>query len=144
MKGLILKIDCPDQHGIVAKIASYVADYAGNLVEFSQFTDEPSSKFLARVEIDTTNLSVDIADFIAGFNTLGKSLDASWHFREQPYKMRTAVLVTKTDHCLNEILWRTKLGEMPIEITSIIGNRCLLYTSPSPRDKRQSRMPSSA
>ena len=37
--------------------------------------------------------------------------------------MRTAVLVTKTDHCLNEILWRTKLGEMPIEITSIIGNR---------------------
>jgi len=37
--------------------------------------------------------------------------------------MRTAVLVTSTDHCLNEILWRTKLGEMPIEITSIIGNR---------------------
>jgi len=37
--------------------------------------------------------------------------------------MRTAVMVTKTDHCLNEILWRTKLGEMPIEITSIIGNR---------------------
>jgi len=40
-----------------------------------------------------------------------------------PYEMRTAVLVTKTDHCLNEILWRTKLGEMPIKITSIIGNR---------------------
>ena len=123
MKGLILKIDCPDQHGIVAKIASYVADYAGNLVEFSQFTDSTDEKFLARVEIDTTNLSVEISDFIAGFKTLGKSLNATWHFREQPYKMRTAVLVTKTDHCLNEILWRTKLGEMPIEITSIIGNR---------------------
>ena len=40
-----------------------------------------------------------------------------------PYQMRTAVLVTKTDHCLNEILWRTKLGEMPIKITSVIGNR---------------------
>ena len=123
MKGLILKIDCPDQHGIVAKIASYVADYAGNLVEFSQFTDSTDEKFLARVEIDTTNLSVEISDFISGFNTLGKSLNASWHFREQPYKMRTAILVTKTDHCLNEIIWRTKLGEMPIEITSIIGNR---------------------
>lgn len=123
MKGLILKINCPDQHGIVAKIASYVADYAGNLVEFSQFTDSSDNKFLARVEIDTTKLSVEIADFITGFKTLGKSLDATWHFREQPYKMRTAVLVTKTDHCLNEILWRTKLGEMPIEITSIIGNR---------------------
>lgn len=123
MTGLILKIDCPDQHGIVAKIASYVADYAGNLVEFSQFTDSPNDKFFARVEIDTTNLTVDVEDFISGFKTLGKSLHATWHFRHLPYKMRTAVLVTKTDHCLNEILWRTQLGEMPIEITSIIGNR---------------------
>ncbi len=123
MKGLILKINCPDQHGIVAKVASYVADYAGNLVEFSQFTDDQNGKFFARVEIDTTDLSVDVDDFVKGFETLGKSLQAAWHFRHQPYKMRTAVLVTKTDHCLNEILWRTKLGEMPIEITSIIGNR---------------------
>ena len=123
MKGLILKIDCPDQHGIVAKIASYVADYAGNLVEFSQFTDAQNEKFFARVEIDTTDLAVDVSDFVQGFETLGKSLKAKWHFRHQPYKMRTAVLVTKTDHCLNEILWRTKLGEMPIEITSIIGNQ---------------------
>jgi len=123
MKGLILKIDCPDQHGIVAKIASYVADYAGNLMEFSQFTDDAHAKFFARVEIDTSNLTVDTDDFISGFNTLGKSLSANWHFRHYPYKMRAAVLVTKTDHCLNEVLWRTQLGEMPIEITSIIGNR---------------------
>ena len=123
MQGLILKIDCPDQHGIVAKIASYVADHKANLSEFSQFTDDQHSKFFARVEIDTSDLNVSLEDFISGFNTLGESLSASWHFREIPYQMRTAVLVTKTDHCLNEILWRTKLGEMPIKITSIIGNR---------------------
>lgn len=123
MEGLILKIHCPDQHGIVAKIASYVADYAGNLEEFSQFTDDDHAKFFARVEIDTTNLTVSPEDFINGFNTLGKSLSATWHFRELPYKMRTAVLVTKTDHCLNEILWRTKIRELPIRITSVIGNR---------------------
>ncbi|MBT8043877.1 MAG: formyltetrahydrofolate deformylase [Verrucomicrobiae bacterium] len=123
MQGLILKIDCPDQHGIVAKIASYVADYSGNLVEFSQFSDDDHGKFFARVEIDTSSLKVSVEDFISGFSTLGKSLSATWHFRRLPYKMRTAVLVTKTDHCLNEILWRTKLGEMPIEITSVIGNR---------------------
>jgi formyltetrahydrofolate deformylase len=123
MQGLILKVDCPDQHGIVAKVASYIADYSGNLVELSQFTDDQHAKFFARVEIDTSNLKVEVDDFIAGFNTLGKSLSATWHFRKLPYKMRAAVLVTKTDHCLNEVLWRTKLGEMPIEITSIIGNR---------------------
>ena len=123
MHGLILKIDCPDQHGIVAKLASYVADYAGNLVEFSQFTDEQHGKFFARMEIDTEDLSVDEVDFITGFSTLGKSLSANWNFRKFPYKMRTAIMVTNTTHCLNEILWRTQLGEMPIEITSIIGNR---------------------
>ena len=123
MQGLILKIDCPDQHGIVAKIASYVADYAGNLVEFSQFTDEQHAKFFARVEIDTENLSVSVDDFITGFNTLGKSLSATWSFRQFPYKMRTAIMVTKTTHCLQEILWRTQLGEMPLEISAIIGNR---------------------
>ena len=63
MQGLILKIDCPDQHGIVAKIASYVADHEANLCEFSQFTDDEHSKFFARVEIDTRDLNVSLEDF---------------------------------------------------------------------------------
>jgi formyltetrahydrofolate deformylase len=121
--GLILKLSCPDQPGIVAKIASYCAMHRGNLVEFNQFSDQLGAKFFARLEIETSELAVDVQDFIDGFGTLGRSLQAAWHFRRLPYRMRTAVLVTKTDHCLNEILWRTKLGELPVEITSIIGNR---------------------
>jgi formyltetrahydrofolate deformylase len=121
--GLILKLSCPDQAGIVAKIANYVVSHRGNLVEFNQFTDSLSGKFFARLEIDTSDLDVETQDFVDGFGTLGRSLHADWHFRRLPYRMRTAVLVTKTDHCLNEILWRTELGELPIEITSIIGNR---------------------
>lgn len=121
--GLILKLSCPDQPGIVAKIANYVAGHRGNLVEFNQFSDQLGGRFFARLEIMTPDLDVDVQDFMDGFGTLGRSLQAEWHFRPLPYRMRTAVLVTKTDHCLNEILWRTELGELPIEITSIIGNR---------------------
>jgi formyltetrahydrofolate deformylase len=121
--GLILKLRCDDQPGIVAKIASYVAAYRGNLIEFSQFTDKLGGKFFARLEIETHELDVDVTDFISGFGTLGRSLHADWHFRRLPYRMKTSVLVTKTDHCLNEILWRAQLAELPIEITSIIGNR---------------------
>jgi formyltetrahydrofolate deformylase len=121
--GLILKLSSPDQSGIVAKIASYVASHRGNLIEFSQFSDRIGGKFFARLEIDTTDLDVDVEDFTNGFGTLGRSLQATWHFRPLPYKMRTAVLVTKTDHCLNEIIWRTDLNELPVEITSVIGNR---------------------
>lgn len=121
--GLILKLSSSDQPGIVARIASYVASHRGNLIEFSQFSDRLGGKFFARLEIDTTDLDVDVTDFTNGFGTLGRSLQASWHFRTLPYKMRTAVLVTNTDHCLNEIIWRTELNELPVEITSIIGNR---------------------
>jgi formyltetrahydrofolate deformylase len=121
--GLILKLSCRDQPGIVAKVASYVAAHCGNLIEFAQFSDQLAGKFFARLEIETSDLNVDPQDFIDGFGTLGRSLHAEWHFRRLPYRMRTAVLVTKTDHCLNEILWRTELDELPIEITSIIGNR---------------------
>ena len=73
--------------------------------------------------METTDLDVEVGDFIEGFGTLGRSLQARWHFRILPYRMRAALLVTKTDHCLNEILWRTELGELPLEITSVIGNR---------------------
>ena len=121
--GLILKIDCPDQPGIVAKLASYASLHGGNLTEFSQFTDSRGKRFFARLEIDTAGLNVEEDDFIEGFGTLGRGLDARWHFRKLPYRMRTAVLVTATDHCLNEVVWRTQLGELPVEITSIIGNR---------------------
>ena len=121
--GLILKLSCPDQPGIVAKVANYVAGHRGNLIEFAQFADQLGGKFFARLEIETQELDVDVQDFITGFGTLGRSLQADWHFRRLPYRMKTAVLVTKTDHCLNEILWRAGLDELPIEITSIIGNR---------------------
>lgn len=121
--GLILKLNCPDQPGIVAKIASYVADWSGNLVEFAQFSDSLGGKFFARLEIDTRGLLGKLDDFIENFGSLGRSLQAEWHFRTLPYRMRTAVLVTKTDHCLHEILWRAQMGELPVEITSIIGNR---------------------
>ncbi len=122
-EGLILKLSCPDKPGLVARIAGYASEYLANLVEFHQFTDRERETFYARLEVDTTKLEISVEDFIAGFEVLGKAIGANWHFRRLPYRMRTAVLVTQTDHCLNEILWRAGLGEMPVEITSIIGNR---------------------
>lgn len=122
-EGLILKLSCPDKPGLVARIAGYASEYLANLVEFHQFTDRERETFYARLEVDTTKLEISVEDFIAGFEVLGRAIGANWHFRRLPYRMRTAVLVTQTDHCLNEILWRAGLGEMPVEITSIIGNR---------------------
>ncbi len=53
--GLILKIDCPDQPGIVAKVAGYVSLHGGNMIEFAQFSDKLNGKFFARLEIYALN-----------------------------------------------------------------------------------------
>jgi len=108
---------------LVARIAGYASEYHANLVEFNQFTDNERRSFYARLELDTSKLEISVDDFMAGFEVLGRAIEATWNFRRFPYKMRTAVLVAQTDHCLNELLWRAGLGEMPVEITSIIGNR---------------------
>jgi formyltetrahydrofolate deformylase len=122
-EGLILKLSCPDKPGLVARIANHASGFRANLVEFNQFIEKDRGLFFARLEIDTASLEIPVEDFIASFEVLGRAIKAEWHFRRLPYRMRTAVLVTKTDHCLNEILWRTQLRELPIEITSVIGNR---------------------
>lgn len=120
---LILKFTSPDSPGIVAKISNYIASHNGNLLEFNQFTNSIDSKFFARLEVDTDQLDVPVDSFIKGFDVLGESLHATWHFRQSPFKIRTAILVTNTTHCLNEILWRAAHSDLPLEITSIIGNR---------------------
>ena len=72
--GLILKLSCADQPGIVAKVANYVAGHRGNLIEFAQFSDKLGGNFFARLEIETKDLDVDVQDFMDGFGTFGRSL----------------------------------------------------------------------
>ncbi len=122
IKDLILKISCPDSPGLVSKIANYIASYNANVVEFNQFADAVNGRFFARLEIDTTAATVSTEDLEQGFAVLGRSIGAEWHFRRLPHKTKTALLVTKTTHCLNDLLWRAQSGELPIEITSVIGN----------------------
>lgn len=120
---LILKVSCPDSPGLVSKIANYIASYNANVIEFNQFADADNEKFFARLEIDTSQSTEPVENLEKGFHELGESIQAEWHFRRLPHKTRTALMVTKTTHCLNEILWRAQVGELPIEITSVIGNR---------------------
>ena len=121
--GLVLTISCPDQHGLVAKISSFIAERGGNLDELHQFADGRAKRFFARFAIDTSALESSPADFALDFSNLAEEIGAQWEWREFPSLVRTAILVTRTDHCLHDILWRVKTGELPIEVTSIIGNR---------------------
>lgn len=120
---LVFKLRCPDRPGIVARVATYVASHGGNLLEFNQFTNASGGTFFARLEVDVDAIDVTPESFVRGFGVLAESLRAQWKCREFPSLLPTAILVTKTSHCLHELLWRIDDGDIPVRVTSVIGNR---------------------
>ncbi|MES2572682.1 MAG: formyltetrahydrofolate deformylase, partial [Verrucomicrobiota bacterium] len=118
----LLKISCPDQVGLLARIAGFIAQYGGNLLEVHQFTDPQAKWFFARIAIETETLSVDLAQFRDAFENTGRALDAQWSIRASESRMKVILMVSKLGHCLADLLWRWRSGELAFEIPCVISN----------------------
>lgn len=120
---MILKLSCPDRPGLVATLANFIAVSGGNILEMSQFTDPLEKWFFLRVHIDIEDSVEKRQSVVDTFESLGRSINAEWEFRMPREKVRAAILVTKAAHCLQDLLARTYASDLPIEITSVLGNR---------------------
>jgi formyltetrahydrofolate deformylase len=118
----LLKLACPDRVGLLARLTSFVAFHGGNLLEVHQFTDPINGWFFTRMAIDSKTLALDTAALVKAFSPLAKELDADWSIREEETKLRTAILVSRLGHCLADLLWRWKAGELPMQIPIVISN----------------------
>lgn len=119
---VILKIACPDRVGLLSRITTFVAQHGGNLLDVSQFTDPVHEWFFARLAIDPTTLHESIESLRAKFAPIGEELGAEWKIRDDATPTRVIVLVSKAGHCLADLLWRWRSGELPIEIPLVISN----------------------
>ena len=122
MSVTLLKLACPDQVGLLARLTQFVAHQGGNLLEVNQFTDPLSGWFFARMAIDSKTLRLDLPAFRAAFLPIATELLADWSIRDDQTKKRVVVMVSKLDHCLVDLLWRWRTGELPIEIPLVISN----------------------
>ena len=118
----LLKISCPDRVGLLARLTSFIAYHGGNLLEVNQFTDPLNQWFFARLAIDSKSLALDSAALHKAFTPLATDLEGQWTIRETKQKMRVVLMVSKLDHCLADLLWRWRSGELPIEIPLVISN----------------------
>ncbi len=118
----LLKLSCPDRVGLLARLSSFVAEHGGNLVEVHQFTDVPTGWFFARLAIDTHTLREDIIDLRRAFQPLVEELDAEWSLRPAESRMRVVLMVSKLGHCLADLLWRWRSGELAFDIPCVIAN----------------------
>lgn len=122
MATILLKVSCPDRVGLLARVTNFVAGRGGNLREVHQFTDPHEGWFFTRMEIETEREEVDREGFRRDFSVLGSELNAEWTVRPVDRKPRVVLMVSKLGHCLVDLLWRWRSGELAFEIPCVISN----------------------
>ena len=117
-----LTISCPDRAGIIAAVSGLIAQHGGFIVEASYYTEQEMQRFFMRQEIRADSLPFGLTEFNAHFTSLAKEFDMEWHISDSAQKKRLAILVSKQDHCLNDLLHRWRTGELNVDIACVISN----------------------
>jgi formyltetrahydrofolate deformylase len=121
-----LLVSCPDQKGLVAKIANFIYSNGGNIIHADQHTDFAAGLFLTRIEwqLEEFNLPREVIE--PAFAAIAKPLQANWQLHFSDTIPRIAIWVTKQDHCLLDLLWRQQAKELPATVPLIISNHTQL------------------
>ncbi len=117
-----ITLSCPDRVGIVAAVSGFFAQYGGWIVEASYHADTLTGRFFMRQEVLADSLPFDVADLRAKFSVMAKEFEMDWQVSDSAQKMRVVILVSKQDHCLNDLLHRWRSGELEVDIPCVISN----------------------
>ncbi len=120
---ITLLISCPDQPGIVAAVSQFIFEHRGNVIQSDQHTTDPhNGTFYMRISFAEDSFLLSEADLIAKFTPIGERFGMDWQVCYSRQRKRACILVSKTDHCLTDLLWRWKSDELSIDIPCIVGN----------------------
>jgi formyltetrahydrofolate deformylase len=118
----ILLVQCPDQKGIDATLADFIYRHDGNILHFEQHQAGEERFYLARIEWDLNGFQLDLKDFPRKFAPIAEKFSMNWHVALGSYRPRVAIFVSKYDHCLVDLLYRQRIGELACDIPLIISN----------------------
>ena len=118
----ILLVQCPDRKGLDATIAEFIYRYDGNILHFEQHQAGEERYYLARVEWDLAGFRLSLADFDAAFGPVAHKFGMNWCIALSDYRPRVAIFVSKYDHCLVDLLYRQRNGELACEFLLMISN----------------------
>jgi formyltetrahydrofolate deformylase len=117
----ILTLSCPDERGIVAAVAGFLASQDCNILESGQYDDLESGRFFMRV-VFASEGGVDGETLRGGFGAIARRYRMEWRIDDAAAKVRTVLMVSRFGHCLNDLLYRHEIGALPIEIAAIVSN----------------------
>jgi formyltetrahydrofolate deformylase len=116
-------ISCPDQPGIVAAVSQFLFEHSANIVQSDQYTMDPEGgMFFIRIEFDLPELSSRIDRLKSDFEQVAARFRMDWRLSLASRKKRLAIFVSKEDHCLLELLWHWRAGDLDADIAMVISN----------------------
>jgi len=119
----VLKVACPGTRGIVAAIGNFLADRGCNITEMAQYDDEDHMRYFSRVVFRTDTTPAPTLDELRdAFRATAKRFGMEWEMRAMAEKARVLVMVSRFDHCIEDLLYRQRTGEMPMTITAVVSN----------------------
>jgi formyltetrahydrofolate deformylase len=117
----ILTLSCPDQPGLVASVARLLADNGGNILDSQQFNDTESKRFFMRVAFELGE-GLSLEPLRIAFTPFAVEKAMVWTLREAGYRQRVMLMVSKFDHCIGDLLYRHRIGELAMDVVGIICN----------------------
>ncbi|MBV8476070.1 MAG: ACT domain-containing protein, partial [Acidobacteria bacterium] len=118
----ILLVSCPDTKGVVASVADFVYRHNGNILHADEHADEGSNLFLMRVEFDPAGFDLAPDEFGRHFAAVAERFQMRWRLAQSSYRPKMVILVSRYDHCLADLLYRHRSGELACDIPFIISN----------------------
>ncbi|WP_126978798.1 formyltetrahydrofolate deformylase [Frigidibacter oleivorans] len=121
MSNFVLTVTCPSRRGIVAAISGFLADQGCNIRDSAQFDDLATGRFFMRVSF-ASETGADRAALEAGFAAVAEAFAMGWAIHDGAGKTRALIMVSNFGHCLNDLLYRWRIGALPIDIVGVVSN----------------------
>jgi formyltetrahydrofolate deformylase len=121
MNKFALTVECKSQPGVVAAIATYLAHNACNITDSAQYDDLENGGFFMRISF-TCATEMKMEGLSKGFDQVAQAHQMKFAFHDETKKMKVAIFVSRFGHCLNDILYRWRIGALPIDIVAVISN----------------------
>ncbi|HBK07056.1 MAG TPA: formyltetrahydrofolate deformylase [Acetobacteraceae bacterium] len=118
----ILTLSCDNRPGIVAAVATAIFEHGGNIRESQQFDDTETGRFFARIVLDHPENRLEVSALRAALDAVAARFAMTWSLRDRADRPRVMLLVSKFDHCLTDILYRWRIGELPMDISAVVSN----------------------
>jgi formyltetrahydrofolate deformylase len=126
----VLTLSCPDKPGIVYAVSSFLVQHSANILASQQYGqldghlagEGADGRFFMRVHFAVPPGGTPLAGLERGFSWVAEAFQMSWQLHGTATRVRTLILVSRLGHCLNDLLFRTKTGSLPIDVTGVVSN----------------------